>query len=67
MKTGKERKGKRVEPPTNCYGSTGSIGVNKSTKRNSAQGCKATGIFCVKLPFRVSFYSLLYKSPIWFI
>ncbi|KAJ9670917.1 hypothetical protein PVL29_027081 [Vitis rotundifolia] len=43
MKTGKERKGKRVEPSTNCNGSTGSIGVNISTKRNSAQGRKATG------------------------
>ena len=74
MKTSKERKGKRVESPTHCNGSTGSVCVNKSTKRNSVQGRKATSrasdldstFFLVKLPFRVSFYSLHCKNPIQF-
>lgn len=43
MKTSKERKGKRVDAPTNCNGSIGSVGVNKTAKRNCAQGRKVTG------------------------
>lgn len=40
MKTSKERKGKRVDAPTN---SIGSVGVHKTAKRSCAQGRKVTG------------------------